>query len=372
MEKLGTELRNRIENLQTLLKENELDAYIITDPEDVWYFSNIEYSPEQRPFFFVVYPNKKPLFIVPKLEESHVDVPYLEYDLDTYFDVTAKAGDNWYDILKNYIGSLGAVGIEENSPLFVTHEVEANWVIIDYVKNLRMIKSDYEIEKIEAVAKITSDVVKTTLNIVKTGTTVEETAQVPNKFYQEELSKFTGRNQRKQNVVWPADFSYMPHSIVSLDSVIGAGANVDIAIFKLDGYAAECERTFFTEEPSEEEKKYFNIMMEARRMMFEMLRPGVKASSIEEKIMDYLESCGVADKVLHRPGHGLGLNNHEEPTLSRGNDTLLAENMVVSVEPGLYVKGLGGFRHSDTVLITADGYRVLTKGPTKLENLIFS
>ncbi|GAA3017670.1 M24 family metallopeptidase [Tetragenococcus solitarius] len=82
------------------------------------------------------------------------------------------------------------------------------------------------------------------------------------------------------------------------NSVIGKGANVNIAIFKLDDYAAECERTFFTEEPSEEEKRYFNIMMEAREMMVEMLYLKVKASAIEEKIMDYFESQGVADKVL--------------------------------------------------------------------------
>ncbi|MDN6671477.1 MAG: aminopeptidase P family N-terminal domain-containing protein, partial [Staphylococcus equorum] len=74
METFETELKNRNKNLQNLLKENNLDAYVITDPEDVWYFSNIAYSPEQRPFFFIAFPNKKPLFIVPKLEESHVDV----------------------------------------------------------------------------------------------------------------------------------------------------------------------------------------------------------------------------------------------------------------------------------------------------------
>lgn len=370
METFETELKNRNKNLQNLLKENNLDAYVITDPEDVWYFSNIAYSPEQRPFFFIAFPNKKPLFIVPKLEESHVDVSYLDYDLATYFDVTSKPGDNWYDVLQDYLNPLDKIGIEQNSPLFVTNSVDAHWVVADYVKELRTIKSDYEVAKIEAVAKLTSSVVRSTLDMVKTGTTVGETFQVPFKYHQEDLDKFKESHDRTQNAVWPADYSYMPHSAVKADSVIGEGANVDIAIFKLDGYAAECERTFFTEEPSEEAKEYFNIMMEARKIMLDMLRPGVKASSIEEKVMDYLESRGVADKVLHRPGHGLGLNNHEDPTISRGNDTLLTENMVISVEPGLYVKGLGGFRHSDSVLITSDGYRILTEGPTELEDLI--
>ncbi len=98
--------------------------------------------------------------------------------------------------------------------------------------------------------------------------------------------------------------------------------------------------------------------------------PGVKVSSIEEKIMAYLDSQGVSDSVRHRPGHGIGLNNHEEPTISRENDVPLAQNMVISVEPAIYFRGIGGFRHSNTVLITEDGYRILTKGPaTDLESL---
>lgn len=111
-------------------------------------------------------------------------------------------------------------------------------------------------------------------------------------------------------------------------------------------------------------------MMHAREIMFSMLKPGTTVSSIEEKIMACFDSQGVSDKVLHRPGHGLGLNNHEEPTISLGNETQLTANMVISVEPGIYFKELGGFRHSDTVLITDDGYQLLTDVPDDLDSLI--
>ncbi|KRL03290.1 hypothetical protein FC92_GL002084 [Liquorilactobacillus hordei DSM 19519] len=74
--------------------------------------------------------------------------------------------------------------------------------------------------------------------------------------------------------------------------------------------------------------------------------------------------------ILHRPGHGIGLNNHEWPTLSLGNDTVLQENMVVSVEPAIYFQNQGGYRHSDTAVITKNGYQMMTQAPTDLSELI--
>lgn len=123
------------------------------------------------------------------------------------------------------------------------------------------------------------------------------------------------------------------------------------------------------EKPTKEEELHFNQMMTARNIMLDMLRPGVKASEVETKVRDYLIDQHLTANILHRPGHGIGLNNHEEPTLSLGNDTVLKENMVVSVEPAIYFEGQGGYRHSDTVLITKDGYKLLTNAPVTLEEL---
>ncbi|MBS7578236.1 MULTISPECIES: Xaa-Pro peptidase family protein [unclassified Enterococcus] len=372
MSKLKVEINERIKKLQNKMRDEGVEVYIITDAEDIWYFTNIEYSPEQRPFLFLVYANQAPLFIVPKLEVSHVQVSYFEYQIDSYFDVTSKSGDNWYDKLATHLKGINHIAIENNAPLYITQPFAKEWKVENWASQLRMVKSNYEIEKIERVCKIASNVVNKTLEIAQTGTTVLETYMIPSKYFQKELAQYQSIHNRTQNAVWPAEFSYMPHSIPEFNSKIGVGANVNIAIFKLDGYAAECERTFFTEKPTAEMIFYFETMMHARSIMLSMLKPGVQASAIESAIMAYFELEGVADKVLHRPGHGIGLNNHEEPTLSQGNDTELVPNMVVSVEPGLYVEGLGGFRHSDTALITSNGYRLLTEAPLDLESLILS
>ncbi|KEZ12150.1 Xaa-Pro aminopeptidase [Lactiplantibacillus plantarum] len=371
MNNLKVEIKDRIGILQNTLKQNDLDAYVITDQEDIWYFTNINYKPEQRPFLFVVYPDRRPLFIVPKLEVDHFTVPYFDYDLDNYFDVTSGNGKNWYDLVAKHLSKLVKVGVESNSQLLMTHFTDnIKWKVGFLVQNQRMIKSTYEIDKLQYVSKICSNVVNKTLSMTKTGTKVADTYQLAMKVGAEEIVKHFSLENRAINAVWPAEYSFMPHSIPDMNARVGAGPNIDIALFVLQGYAAECERTFFTETPTKENMLHFNQMMYARKLFLDKLKPGTKASDIEKVVDDYFEDEGVEKNILHRPGHGIGLNNHEWPTLSLGNDTVLKENMVVSVEPALYFKDQGGYRHSDTALITKNGYKLMTSAPTSISELV--
>jgi len=83
-----------------------------------------------------------------------------------------------------------------------------------------------------------------------------------------------------------------------------------------------------------------------------------------------IAEAGHGPRFMHRTGHGIGLGNHEQPWLSRGGSDVLQENMVISIEPALYFDDIGGFRHSDTVLVTKTGYELLTRYPDDLEHLI--
>ncbi|MGO0155148.1 M24 family metallopeptidase [Leuconostoc mesenteroides] len=367
---LSDEINKRIQNCQRLLQEKGLSAYVVTDVEDIWYLTNIDYSPEQRPFFLIIYPDKKPLMLVPKLEESHIDVDYFDYEIQTYFDVTSEVGQNWYEMVTKIFEGLDKIGIENNALLeIITKTPTINWQPNNIIKKLREIKSAYEIDKISTTAKVCSQVVRATLNQVNKDSKVIDLYNLPFKVVGKEIADNFSLTNRVTNGVWPSNYSFMPHSIPDVSGTVDHGPNVNVAVFRLAGYAAECERTFFMEKPTKEEETRFNQMMTARNIMLDMLRPGVKASEVEAKVRDYLIDQRLKDNILHRPGHGIGLNNHEEPTLSLGNDTVLKENMVVSVEPAIYFEGQGGYRHSDTVLITNDGYKLLTNAPVTLEEL---
>ena len=150
------------------------------------------------------------------------------------------------------------------------------------------------------------------------------------------------------------------------------GSHISLAFLRVNGYSAELERTFFTSQPTNEQKEMFGLMLEARKKSYEVLKAGVIAEEVDIASREFLSRQGLADKLMHRTGHGIGLGNHEGPYLALGDKTVLQENMVVSIEPGIYIEGIGGFRHSDTVRITKDGYEILTNCDDQIEKLTFT
>ncbi|MFN8499309.1 MAG: Xaa-Pro peptidase family protein [Anaerolineae bacterium] len=144
--------------------------------------------------------------------------------------------------------------------------------------------------------------------------------------------------------------------------VTGAGAPVW-------GYNSELERTMFIGQPSDEGRRLFDHMKAVQEVAFDALRPGARCSDVDRAVRAYYEQHDLIPYWKHHSGHAIGLRYHEAPFLDRGDDTVLKPGMLFTVEPGLYAAGLGGFRHSDTVLITEDGMEMLTYYPRDLESL---
>ena len=136
-------------------------------------------------------------------------------------------------------------------------------------------------------------------------------------------------------------------------------------------YRAENERTFFVGKPSSKQLDLFKLAVEAQRAGLETIRPGIPAGAVDLAARKVIDAAGFQDYAVHRIGHGLGLSEHEEPYLRFDNELILQEGMVFSIEPGIYVPGIGGFRHSDTVIITANGGRTITNSPREVQDLIF-
>ncbi len=144
--------------------------------------------------------------------------------------------------------------------------------------------------------------------------------------------------------------------------VTGAGAPVW-------GYNSELERTMFVGQPSDEQRRMFDHMKNAQEVAFAALRPGARCSDVDKAVRAYYEQNDLMPYWKHHSGHAIGLRYHEAPFLDSGDHTELKPGMLFTVEPGLYAAGLGGFRHSDTVLITQDGMEMLTYYPRDIESL---
>ncbi|MEX0787878.1 MAG: Xaa-Pro peptidase family protein [Anaerolineales bacterium] len=161
----------------------------------------------------------------------------------------------------------------------------------------------------------------------------------------------------------------IPHSLTSNLTfqpgdvlVTGAGAPVW-------GYLSELERTMFVGPPGDSARRMFEHMLALQDTALRVLRPGVACAQVDRAVRAYFEDHQLMECWRHHSGHAIGIRYHEGPFLDSGDDTQIRPGMVFTVEPGLYRTGLGGFRHSDTVVITEDGTEILTAYPRDLESL---
>ena len=163
----------------------------------------------------------------------------------------------------------------------------------------------------------------------------------------------------------------MPHVYSSCRRLARGDMVIHVRKPAINGYYAELERTFFIGRPADPAKRAFCAMVEAQLAVFERVRSGVPAADLDRAGRDVLRKYGYGDYAIHRIGHGQGLGRHEEPYLSCQSDMVLQENMVFTVEPGIYIPGVGGFRHSDTIIVTKTGFENVTAFPRTLDELTF-
>jgi Xaa-Pro aminopeptidase len=135
------------------------------------------------------------------------------------------------------------------------------------------------------------------------------------------------------------------------------------------GYNAELERALVIGEPTDEMRRLFGHTVAAQQVAFDALRPGVTCADVDGAVLRYFEANDLLPYWRQHVGHAIGLRNHEAPFLDVGDHTLIEPGMVFTVEPGVYDDELGGFRHSDTVVVTAEGIEILTDYPRDLESL---
>ncbi|MBE6424680.1 MAG: aminopeptidase P family protein [Thermoguttaceae bacterium] len=129
---------------------------------------------------------------------------------------------------------------------------------------------------------------------------------------------------------------------------------------KYRGYASDLTRVLFTGKVSAEFRKVYQIVLDAQKKAIDAVRPGIPCSEIDAVARQYIDDAGYGKCFGHGLGHGIGLEIHEGPSFSPASETILKPGMVLTVEPGIYVKGWGGVRIEDDVVVTRSGYELLT------------
>ena len=371
----ATELAGRLAKVRGKMAEENLDCYVAYDPVNVYYLTNFYNYVHERPFILVIGREGLPKFLVPKLEIPHVKIrANCELELVEYFEYPAPAGENWYDYYASLIDPGARVGVEHMMTLEIFNKTPGNKVVADIIDEVRFIKSAFEIGRYTHACQVLRAGWDKLLEICRPGKLMIELYSA---FSQEmmgkaimEIPEMNPLITRLMGSAQPPSISHDPHNFTNLFLPMEEGGpHVTILAGQVDGCGVELERTFFLGIVPEAAKKPFNDMMEARQMTYDRLKPGANMSEIDKTVNDFFKKAGYEEYLLHRTGHGMGITGHEGPFLAEGYDKELESGMMISVEPGIYIPGIGGFRHSDTVLITDDGFVKLTDAPEFMEDL---
>ena len=370
------ELSKRLEKVRELMIAENLDYYVSFDPVNIYYLTNFANNVHERPFILIIEKEGLPKIVVPLLEKIHVETRAIsELDYYSYYEFPSPHGKNWYDVYKTLIDDNKRVGVESAMPMLIYEHTPGKKKVVDIIDEIRIVKTDYEVGRTVHACKVINKGHKEVLKICRPGLRLfalyqQVTGTMTSKIIQD-IPDANFIVCKTTAAVWPPSISHDPHLVPKIFAEMeNGGPHVSIVYAQVDGYGVEIERTFFLGEVPQETKRPFDVMYQARELAYSLLKPGENMGEIDKKVRKYITDNGYGDYIIHRTGHGLGITGHEAPFLAEGYDRQLEPNMLISVEPGIYIPGIGGFRHSDTVLITEEGYIKLSKAPEKLDELV--
>jgi len=233
----------------------------------------------------------------------------------------------------------------------------------DLVEGLRAIKEPEEVTRIRAAAALVDDILGWVLERGLVGHTEREVAVA----LEHEMRLRGAQAPSFASVVASGAHSALPHA-EPRDVAIAPDTLVTIDLgAQLDGYCSDCTRTFATGTLKGEERSVYELVLGAQRAGLEAVAPGPTGREVDAVARDVIAAAGHGEHFGHGLGHGVGLEVHEGPRLSRISGTVaLQAGHVVTVEPGVYLPGRFGVRIEDLVVVTADGHEVLSRFPKEL------
>ncbi|MGA4513610.1 M24 family metallopeptidase [Staphylococcus caledonicus] len=343
---------DKLTKVREILKQQNLDAIVILSDYNRRYLSGFTGT-------------SGALVITSTQNQLITDFRYIEQATNqaTNFEIVNRSA-GLIDEIKSIITKLNLqrVGFEGHLISYDTYqslnETSATFISIgEVIEEIRQIKSPDEIEKIKHAAKIVDDTYNYILEVAKAGMTEKEL-----KALLESKMLHLGAEGPSFDIIVASGYrGALPHGVAS-DKVIEQGdmITLDFGAY-YEGYCSDITRTFAIGEPDPKMKEIYNIVLESQIKAINEIKPGMTVQEADALSRDYIDAHGYGKEFGHSLGHGIGLDIHEGPLLSKNAKGTIQVNNCVTIEPGIYVDGLGGVRIEDDILITENGCEVFTK-----------
>ncbi|SFL10034.1 Xaa-Pro aminopeptidase [Halogranum rubrum] len=354
-----TPFERRTRECQSRLRDGAGDALVLFPSQNLFYLSGFHETPAERHLLLFVPRHEDPVFLVPELYADQIRDDSWVDDVRTWADE-----ENPRDHLRDVASDLGLsehhLLVDDTMWAQFTQDLrtvlpDATFGLAsDVVAPLRLQKDDAELDALRRAARITDRVVDDVraLGSDAVGTTEAELAAD----IERRLVDAGGDGTSFEVIVGSGPNGAKPHHYHS-DRRIEAGDPVVLDFgTRVDGYPSDQTRTIvFDGEPSETFTEVHDVVRAAQSAAVDAIEPGVTAGAVDAAARDVIEAAGYGGQFIHRTGHGVGLDVHEEPYIVAGSDVELEAGMVFSVEPGVYLPDEFGVRIEDLVVVTDDG-----------------
>ncbi|HEY7176894.1 MAG TPA: Xaa-Pro peptidase family protein [Micromonosporaceae bacterium] len=364
----------RLAAAQRAVAAGGLDAILITPSADLRYLTGYNAHASER-LTCLVLPAQGPVtLVVPTLERPAAEAspaPGTGVAIVDHPD-----GSDPYPLVRAALGAAAAAGatVGIGNRMFAEHALPIRDALLGVeqrlagpvMRELRMRKSPAEVEALAEAGTAIDTVHAQMADWLRPGRTEKEVAA-------DILAaiRASGHASADFAIVASGPNGASPHH-GSSDRVIEAGdpVVVDIGGTMPSGYWSDSTRAYVAGgEPPAEFVAYFAVLFEAQNAAVAAVRPGITCEAVDAAARDVIADAGYGDAFLHRTGHGIGMDGHEDPYIVAGNALPLEPGMAFSIEPGIYLAGHHGSRIEDIVVCTEDGVRRLNNRPTDLAYL---
>lgn len=357
---------NRRHRLCQIIKSLGFDKAIVGSPTSINYLTGVHIIPYERFYALVIDAASGRADMI----NPSVDIGCMKSTVEehTYLDSDGPA-----ETIRNVVGDCETLAVETKYFSMAIGEMfqdlDCKLVNIgDSIDKLRMCKDEKELEEMQFAAKIVDEALEYVSDKIFPGMTEKELYMSLYTF----MSKYPGFSTDEVIILaLGGENSANPHGVSgSYEFKLGDIVLMDFCA-NYNGYWSDITRCRFLGKPAHPElEEIYNIVLEANLAAIAAVKPGIRAKDIDKAARAVIEKAGYGELFLHRTGHGLGLSVHEEPNISSDNELILEEGMTFTIEPGIYLKGIGGVRIEDDILVTADGCHILTSYSKRLEDCI--